>query len=586
MKYPKIPLAQTVVQLCKLKNIRHIVISPGSRNAPLTIGFTNDNFFNCYSIVDERCAAFFALGIAQQLHEPVVVICTSGSALLNYYPAISEAFYSDIPLVVLSADRPKHLIGIGDGQTINQKNVYENHILYSANLKLDLKAENGFATKEELPIFKSIENKLERFLGLQQDIQSFNETELNKALNLARFKNGPVHINVPFDEPLYETVNELTIQPKTNDISFTCPTIDQTELENCIDEWDVSTKKMILVGVLPPNQIEHQWLDKLADDDSVIVFTETTSNLHHSKFFPSIDKIIAPLENTDFKALQPDILITLGGLVVSKKIKAFLRQYQPKHHWHIDVKKANDTFFCLDKHIVAQPNDFFSAFLPKIKLVIKSNYFDTWKTVKLHRSKKHLEYIKHIGFSDFTVFNLVLKSLPNKTILQLGNSSTVRYAQLFNLNPSVEVYCNRGTSGIDGSTSTAVGCAAVSQKQTTFITGDLSFFYDSNALWNNYIPNNFRIILINNQGGGIFRILPGHKDTENFDYFFETKHDLTAKQLCEMYHIDYTKANNEIELSENLNAFYEKSNTPRLLEIFTPRTENDSILLDYFKYVR
>ena len=134
MRLPKIPLAQTVVQLCIAKGIKHIVISPGSRNAPLTIGFTNHPFFECYSIVDERSAAFVALGIAQQTQTPVAVVCTSGSALLNYYPAIAEAYYSDIPLVVLSADRPEHLINVGDGQTINQKGVYSGHILYEANL--------------------------------------------------------------------------------------------------------------------------------------------------------------------------------------------------------------------------------------------------------------------------------------------------------------------------------------------------------------------------------------------------------------------------------------------------------------------
>jgi len=586
MKYPKIPLAQTVIQLCKLKNIKHIVISPGSRNAPLTIGFTNDDFFECYSIVDERCAAFFALGIAQQIHEPVVMVCTSGSALLNYYPAIAEAFYSDIPLIVLSADRPKHLVGNGDGQTINQKNVYENHILYSANLKLDLKDESRNSEKEELPIFKSIENKLERFLGLQQGIQTYNEEELNKALNVVRFNTGPVHINVPFDEPLYETVESLSVSPKANNMDLKRPIIDQTELKDCIDDWYVSTKKMILVGVLPPNQIEQRWLEELADDDSVIVFTETTSNLHHDKFFPSIDKIIAPLEEADFKALQPEILITLGGLVVSKKIKAFLRQYKPKYHWHIDEKKANDTFFCLDKHIVAKPNDFFAEFFPKITHVTKSKYFDTWFTVKNHRHQKHLEYVNKIPFSDFKVFSSLLEFLPSDIVLQLGNSSTVRYAQLFNMNPSFEVFCNRGTSGIDGSTSTAIGCAVANVKPTTLVTGDLSFFYDSNALWNNYIPKNFRIILINNQGGGIFRILPGHKNTDNFDYFFETKHQLTGKQLCEMFQFDYVTASDENELESALQSFYDPSQKPRLLEVFTPRTENDSILLDYFKFVK
>lgn len=586
MIYSKIPLAQTVIQLCKLKDIKHIVISPGSRNAPLTIGFTNDNFFTCYSIVDERCAAFFALGIAQQTKEIVAVVCTSGSALLNYYPAISEAFYSDIPIVVLSADRPKHLIDIGDGQTINQKNVFENHILYSANLKLDIKDENNLSQTEDLPIFKSLEHKLERILGLQQGIQSFNEEEINTALNLAKLKKGPVHINVPFDEPLYDLSEELSVKPKVETLEIKSVKIDSAELDDCIDEWYVAERKMILVGVLEPNSVEQKLLDELADDDGVVVFTETTSNLHHPNFFPSIDKIIAPLSEDEFKALQPDILITFGGMIVSKKIKAFLRTYKPKQHWHIDEKKAYDTFFCLTKHIEVSPNQFFSAFLTRITHVAKSNYFDTWSLVRKHRSKKHLDYIKEIPFSDFKAYNLVLKAIPNKTILQLGNSSTVRYAQLFNLNPTLEVFCNRGTSGIDGSTSTAIGCAVAAKNQTIFITGDLSFFYDSNALWNNYIPNNFRIILFNNQGGGIFRILPGHKNTENFDNYFETTHQLTAEHLCQMFAFDYSKASNENELSESLKGFFNKSKTPKLLEVFTPRTENDSILLTYFNYIK
>ena len=419
MKYPKIPLAQTVVQLCKAKNIKHIIISPGSRNAPLTIGFSNDDYFACYSIVDERCAAFFALGIAQQTKETAALVCTSGSALLNYYPAVSEAFYSDIPLVVLSADRPKHLIDVGDGQTINQKNIFENHILYSANLKLDIKDENNLSQKEELPIFKSLENKLERILGLQQGIQSFNEAEINTALNLAKLKKGPVHINIPFDEPLYELTESLTVKAEVESLDIKPIKIDDAELDDCIDEWYVAQRKMILVGVLPPNSVEQKLLEELADDDSVLVFTETTSNLHHPNFFPSIDKLIAPLSQEELKALQPEILITFGGMIVSKKIKAFLRQHKPKHHWHIDEKKAYDTFFCLSKHIEVSPNQFFSAFLSKITHLPKSNYFDTWTLVKKHRSKKHLEYVKEIPFSDFKVFNQVLSEVNGFVFLLL-----------------------------------------------------------------------------------------------------------------------------------------------------------------------
>ena len=587
MKYSKIPLAQTVVQLFKAKNIKHIVISPGSRNAPLTIGFTNDPFFKCYSVVDERSAGFFALGIAQQILQPTAVVCTSGSALLNYYPAISEAYYSDIPLVVLSADRPKHLVGIGDGQTINQKNVFANHILHSANLKLDLKDELNLSEQEELPIFKNLEDKLERFLGLQDDIQSHNEEEINTAINLAIHRSGPVHINVPFDEPLYELSDKLTVKPQAKAFEVKeKKKIEKVVIEECLIDWNECTKKMVLIGANPPHHLDDKWIEELSNDNSVVVFTETTSNIHNEEFFPSIDKIIAPLTEDEFLKLQPDILITFGGLIVSKKIKAFLRKYQPKHHWHIDKKTANDTFFVLEKHIEATPNQFFAEFLPKITHVIKSTYQKTWRPVKLKRQLKHLEYIKQIAFSDLKVFDFLAESIPENSILQLGNSSTVRYAQLFDWHPSVEVFCNRGTSGIDGSTSTAVGCAAVNEKQTVFITGDLSFIYDSNGLWNNYIPSNFRIIVINNQGGGIFRILPGHKNTENFDTYFETKHHLTGEHLARMYGFDYDVASNEEELKTLLQGFYENSERPRILEIFTPRTKNDEILLNYFDFIK
>lgn len=586
MKYPKIPLAQTVIELCKAHKIEHIVISPGSRNAPLIIGFSNDPYFKCYSIVDERCAAFFALGIAQQIQHPVALVCTSGSALLNYYPAVSEAFYSDIPLVVLSSDRPKNLIGIGDGQTINQNEVFANHILSSTNLKLDLKDVYKIPEDDDIPIFKNLEDKLERILGLQQDIQTYNETEINTTLFKAKYKSGPVHINIPFDEPLYEMVNELSVKVKPLKLDNKPKRADDFEIKQCLDDWNGATKKMILVGVNQPNTIRPKWLEELANDNSVIVFTETTSNLHHDEFFPSIDKIIATLDDEEFKKLQPDILITFGGMIISKKIKAFLRKYQPKEHWHIDEKTANDTFFCLQKHIKTTPNTFFHLFLPKITHHVKSNYKQYWNQVKLNRNIKHQEYLKHIPFSDLKAFELVLKSLPDNTILQLSNSSTVRYVQLFDLNKTLDVYCNRGTSGIDGSTSTAIGCAVVKNRQTIFITGDLSFFYDSNALWNRYIPKNFRIILINNQGGGIFRILPGHKNSENFDYFFETKHELTAKQLCNMYNIDYASASEVKQLKLKLKTFYSESDQPKLLEIFTPRLKNDEVLLNYFEFLK
>ena len=582
MIYPKIPLAQTVIQLCKAKNIKHIVLSPGSRNAPLTIGFTHDPFFKCYSVVDERCAAFFALGIAQQIQAPVAVACTSGSAVLNYYPAISEAFYSNIPLVVLSADRPEHMIGIGDGQTINQPNVFKNHILYSANLKLDktIKEDHVLAG-----VLKTIEHKLEDMLHLQKDVQQINETEINTALNIALTESGPVHINIPFNEPLYDRVETLTVSPKVIEPEEKTLELDFETIEFCANDWDIAERKLILVGVNGPNDIEQKFLDVLAEDDSVVVFTETTSNLHHERFFPGIDKMITPLTADEFKALQPDILLTFGGLIVSKRIKAFLRQYKPKQHWHVGLQKANNTFFSLSKAIKTTPNQFFRQLLNRTT-VIDSGYNAYWDKIQLLRNVRHEAYVKDSVYSDFKVFDILLKTLRKDSVLQLGNSSTIRYAQLFHLPNDVEVFCNRGTSGIDGSTSTAIGCAVANSKPTTLISGDLSFFYDSNALWNNYIPSSFRIIVINNEGGGIFRILPGHKNTENFDYYFETKHHLTAKQLSEMYGFKYQSASNENELVSELSAFYENSTSPKVLEIFTPSTINDTVLIDYFKALK
>ncbi len=550
MIYPKIPLAQSVIQICLAKGIKNIVISPGSRNAPLTIGFVNNPEFNCYSIADERCAAFFALGIAQQIQKPVAVVCTSGSALLNYYPAFAEAFYSQIPLIVISADRPQSKIDIGDGQTIRQENVFKNHSLYNANL-----------TEEA-----SVENDL----------------KINKAINNAFVKKGPVHINAPFEEPLYQTVSELDVDTTISTFKTLEPKISNEELIEYATIWNKSKKKLILVGENKPNEIDTEIIESFAKDESVIVMTETTSNLHHHSFLNNIDTIITPFAEKEFKDLQPDILITFGGMVVSKRIKSFLRIYQPTHHWHIDTLRAYDTYSCLSQHFKVNANLFFKQFLP-FTIPIKSNYFSTFDSIAKLRTIKHQEYLDKIPFSDFKAFEKIIPSLPEHSMLHLSNSSAIRYAQLFDIKPSIEVFCNRGTSGIDGSTSTAIGAAVANERPTVLIAGDIGFLYDSNALWNQYTPKNFKIILLNNGGGGIFRILPGHEETPVFNTFFETSHCLTAEQLAKMYGFEYSIASTESSLESSLKALYKQNDKPSILEVFTPTLENDKILLQYFR---
>ncbi|WP_433763827.1 2-succinyl-5-enolpyruvyl-6-hydroxy-3-cyclohexene-1-carboxylic-acid synthase [Flavobacterium ginsenosidimutans] len=552
MIYPKIALAQSIIEILSAKGIVNIIISPGSRNAPLTIGFAQNPNFTCYSIADERCAAFFALGIAQQTKQPTAIVCTSGSALLNYYPAFAEAFYSQIPLIVISADRPQSKIDIGDGQTIRQENVFSNHSVFNANLTEEASEEN--------------------------------DLKINLAIETAIQKKGPVHINAPFEEPLYETTEELSVQPK---ITNPKPEVFSLTIENneeVVSVWNTSKRKLILVGVNEANAIDKEVIENLASDPSIVVLTETSSNLHHASFINSIDTLITPFDDFDFKKFNPEVLITFGGMVVSKRIKGFLRKYKPKEHWHIDTLRAYDTFGALTKHFEMQPNDFFKDLLSKTSFV-KSNYFNNVDTVYQTRLERRKEYLNKIGFSDFKVFEKIIESLPKNSLLQISNSSAIRYAQLIDIDDSIEVFCNRGTSGIDGSTSTAIGAAVGNEKQTVFLTGDISFLYDSNALWNSYIPKNFKIILINNGGGGIFRILPGHEEKPVFNTYFETSHNLTAEHLAKMYNFNYYTAKDNESLESGIRSLYSSDEVPAILEVFTPTFENDQILKQYFKYL-
>ncbi|OYX85585.1 MAG: 2-succinyl-5-enolpyruvyl-6-hydroxy-3-cyclohexene-1-carboxylic-acid synthase [Flavobacteriales bacterium 32-34-25] len=549
MIYPKIPLAQSIIQICLAKGITDIVISPGSRNAPLTIGFASNPDFKCYSIADERCAAFFALGIAQQIQRPVAVVCTSGSALLNYYPAVAEAFYSQIPLIVISADRPQSKIDIGDGQTIRQENVFANHSLYNANLT--------------------------------EEASKTNDHKINEAIDAAFYKKGPVHINAPFEEPLYETVSELSVDAMVHHFAGLNPIAPVDDLTDFAAIWNQSAKKLVLVGNNNPNLISAATIEAFANDESVVVMTETTSNLHHPGFISNIDTIITPFTNEDFEDFCPDILVTFGGMIVSKRIKAFLRKYKPTQHWHIDSLRAYDTFGILTKHFEANPNTFFANFLP-LTIAVKSDYFEKMNQIKSIRKEKQAAFLNKVPFSDFSVFDAIIKSLPQESQLQISNSAAIRYAQLIAIDASIEVFCNRGTSGIDGSTSTAIGAAVANNKPTVFITGDVSFLYDSNALWNNYIPNNFKIILVNNGGGGIFRILPGHAETPVFNTFFETSHSLTSEHLAKMYGFEYIIANDETTLQNGLKQLFAQNNQAAILEVFTPTLENDAVLKQFF----
>lgn len=544
---------QILAHLLKEYGIFDIVISPGSRNAPLAIHFSETDEFNCYSIVDERSAAFVGMGMAKSIKKPVALTCTSGSASANYYPAITEAFYQNTPLLILTADRPTDFVDIFDGQTIRQKDLYQQHSYGDFQLLED-----------------SMENA---------DDENFSI--IKKAIEVCFEKQGPVHINIPLEEPLYHMVSEL---PNFKPVE---KTIRETNYElppNLVAEWNTSKRVMILVGTRDYSEELEMQLTQLVKNHSVVVLKEANSNLKHDKFFAHIDRYIFNFNDADYKTYAPDLLITVGQNVVSKKVKQFLRKANPKNHWHIDEVWHPDTFFSLTEKVKATPEKFFAKLLKFISLE-PSPYFNLWDVLRDKRDLKHDEYCIGITFSDFKLFELLSKQLPENINLHISNSSAIRYTQLFDFDKN-RIYCNRGTSGIDGSTSTAMGYAIKSQRQTVLVTGDMSFFYDINGLWNNYIPPYTRIIVFNNGGGDIFKIIPGPSSTNALDEFILTKHHKNAEYLAKHFGFAYTKVDDEITLSRVLDNFFKHDEKAKILEVDTAAIENAEVLKGYFEFLK
>ena len=327
---------QILTDLLKKHNIRNIVFSPGSRNAPLVLAFKSDSFFNSKVIVDERSAAFIALGMSQQLQEPVIICCTSGSATLNYSPAICEAFYQRIPLLILTADRPPEWIDQGEGQSINQNSIYNNYVGGSFQFPVD-------------------ENK---------DTLWQSGRITNEAVNLCKTTSLPVHINLPFREPLYNTSEALISKRKIHQTT-TEKKISNHEWIDIIEQWKNYSKKLIICGQLNKNKKLNELIKRLSKEENTVVLTETTSNISDTTFINSIDKILERVdENEEF---IPELIISLGGAIVSKKIKTLFRKHNPNEHWCIsESTKPMDVFTSLTRVIPINPEQFFSGLLQKI----------------------------------------------------------------------------------------------------------------------------------------------------------------------------------------------------------------------------
>lgn len=531
--------------------MRYVVCSPGSRNAPLIIAFDAHPQIKTYVVHDERSAAFYALGMADFLQQPVGIVCTSGSALLNYYPAIAEAYYRAVPLVVLSADRPAEWVNHGDGQTIVQQNVYQNHIRFQATI-------------EE---------------------HSDNSGKIQEGFNIALGKwRGPIHFNFPLSEPLYETQEVDAPISSRRKLPYSQFTLSSTEKSLIKSAWKTNTKVMILCGQMYKNSRLHHLLEQFSNRSSVSVLTENTSNLvNFHRWNHCVDRSLSSISEEELPHFQPEILITIGEAIISKRIKQFLREAPIRHHWRVASEFPEmDTYRHLTHQFDCTAVQFFEE-LNQLDLPLQnSNFSGKWKQLDFKNQEKLIDFLPTSPYSDFSVIHSVLDFLPENSVLHMANSSVVRYCQLFDPISSVEYYCNRGTSGIDGSTSTAAGFAIHSPKLNVLITGDVSFFYDSNAFWNSHFPDNLKVILVNNAGGGIFRIISGSKSTEQLEDYFEAKHETSAKGLCETHSVAYARASNQEEVNLEVVKLFECQQS-KVLEIFTPSNENSVVLEAFFK---
>ena len=548
---------QVVVDLLKKHQVKNIVFSPGSRNAPLVIGFNGDNYFKTKVLVDERSAAFYALGMAQQLNEPVVICSTSGSAVLNYSPAIVEAFYQKIPLIVITADRPPEWVDHGEGQSMRQYKVYENYIAESYNLPM-----------------------LDHPDALWQ-----TSVMTNEAFHVSKLLSKPVHLNFPFREPLYKTELKPSKSGKKITHFKTNKSIGKDQLAILQKKWRKHNKKMIVCGSLQKNSTLNNILKEFNNDPSVCVLTETTSNLHDEKFISSVDRTLERLN--DNPSFFPEIVITIGNSIISKKLKKLLRKNKPQEHWHIEeTNRAQDIFSSLTHFIPINPEEFLKEFLDDYLSNKKSDFSNIWSLEFNKSEENHFQYLSTCKWSDLKAHELIQKQLDGKKVnLQMGNSTSVRYVQLFQQQKEIKYNSNRGVSGIDGSSSTAIGAASVSNELTVLITGDLSFIYDQHALWNNEVPKNLKIIVVNNQGGGIFNIISGPKTTPYSKEFFETSHGINLGKIAATFKINYQKASNESQAVEYLNNAF-SSKDVEIIELFTGDIKNENVLNDYFTNIK
>ncbi|MCD8317663.1 MAG: 2-succinyl-5-enolpyruvyl-6-hydroxy-3-cyclohexene-1-carboxylic-acid synthase [Paraprevotella sp.] len=543
---------QQLVSLLRAYGVRHVVLCPGSRNVPLVQSFSACSDFDCHSVTDERSAGFFAIGLALRVQFPVAVCCTSGSALLNLHPAVCEAFYRGIPLIVISADRPVAWIGQMDGQTLPQPGVFGGLVRKAVNLpEVHGEEDEWYA------------NRL-----------------INEALlEVVHHGCGPVHINVPLSEPLF------------------CFTAEKLPVVRRIIRKDMSDEGRTLSFFLHEELPKYRQIlivsGQMTSDEAAGVavwmpvgrvpwLTEVLGNCPESTgALRGFDAVLYASGEDGLQVLRPDLVITLGGHIVSKRLKQFLRHTPSLVHWHVasDGKPA-DLFCALTVAVEASSVEFIRLF-SRIEGWSSKEYAGLWQ------ESCGRGFQPEIGYSELYAVKRILEALPSYSVLHLANSSSVRLAELFRLPEGVEVQCNRGVNGIEGSVSAAVGYAAVSDRLNFLLVGDLSFFYDMNALWNARDYPHLRIVVLNNGGGAIFHALPGLDMTGDTGRFVAASHNASAAGWAESQGFTYLCATDTVSLLAALDRLVDEcASSPVLLEVFTDAETDAAELDNYYREIK
>lgn len=547
---------RNIPEICLKHGLETAVICPGSRNAPLILSFTKHPSINCISLTDERAAAYFALGIAQYNRLPVAVVCTSGTAVLNIAPAVSEAYYQNLPLVVFTADRPKEWIDQADGQTIRQTEIFKNFIKASFEVPLE-----------------TIH---------QDDLWFFNRT-ISQALDTAKKSPArPVHINIPLREPLYTPLPEEFLVPDTIRTYTVEKTLSSESLEPFSGKWKNYNKKMIVFGIHPKNAELNQIARELSQRKDTVVIAENISNIAGDDIISAPEPLMAALTEEEKGIFKPDLLVTVGEGIVSKRLKQYLRAFPPAEQWHLGTSgNYTDTYKRLSAIIESDA----VWFLKKTNAHPALSLYNGLQGKNRKLIKLHDQFLEKVELNDLRVVHEILAFIPNHSIIHFSNSTPVRLAQLSPTRENITYFCNRGTSGIDGCTSTAAGSAYISQKPVYLITGDLAFIYDSNALWNNFPKLNLKIIVINNNGGNIFSLIESSPEMDKAREYFETPHKVKIKPLAEAFGVSFMECGQIAELKRAVEKLSHTDGTC-ILEIKTDARQNTRVYKEYYQYIK